>query len=666
MSAGFTQAYLPDMQKRQLCLDLLHDLGVKNVTEKHDGELHHSCQLPGNAHPNGDKHPSASLNWRKLTFNCLTADTVIKTYDGEFPISELAGKTARLLDGKGQWVDAPVKHYGQDRIYRVTLSRNGVRRVVETTADHRWYVRKRGAYQRGKTTDLVVTSTLELKPEHRIPSIWPMTRTGRVFISPIGVMAGFIFGDGAETPSGARANFYGPKDDAMTPYFTANGLGVRSYGRQSMTYSGLPRSWKRLPTLDEGLSYLWGWLAGYFAADGCVAADGHSTLACASEATLRFVVTLCDRLGIATYTLSGRERVGLPSARSAEELSSIYTLSFRGSTLIPEFFLIPAHRARYEAAQQHRRYERTHWWVTSVEETDRVEDVYCAEVPTTHSFVLEGNILTGNCFGCGQSGGLLWFIAFCRGDTDVQESRRWLEDRTSTSQYDVGAVLELLRSIANYKPDAPQSIPNYHLSLLETWKTDEPHPYLTEGIPELGFKGREIPESTLEEFCIGYDFDDERIIIPMFFRGKLVGWQGRRIDPDIEPKYKNSPDAPRARILYNYNPKAETAIVVESPMSVLRHYHHQPHLTATFGAKITDEQLSLLHNKNKVILWLDNDPAGWSATRVTARKLRPYTSVWVVASPYDADPADLTDEVVDDLITRAVPAVVWNPPVVSK
>ena len=36
--------------------------------------------------------------------------------------------------------------------------------------------------------------------------------------------------------------------------------------------------------------------------------------------------------------------------------------------------------------------------VTNIEITDDVETVYCAEVPETHSFVINGNILTGNCW----------------------------------------------------------------------------------------------------------------------------------------------------------------------------------------------------------------------------------------------------------------------------
>src|SRR5690606_21558310 len=40
---------------------------------------------------------------------------------------------------------------------------------------------------------------------------------------------------------------------------------------------------------------------------------------------------------------------------------------------------------------------RYNWRIVSVEETDLVEEVFCATVDGTHSFVLEDNILTGNC-----------------------------------------------------------------------------------------------------------------------------------------------------------------------------------------------------------------------------------------------------------------------------
>ena len=46
----------------------------------------------------------------------------------------------------------------------------------------------------------------------------------------------------------------------------------------------------------------------------------------------------------------------------------------------------------------------------AVEQTDRVEEVFCAEVEDGHAFTLADNILTGNCFGCGVGGDVIKFV----------------------------------------------------------------------------------------------------------------------------------------------------------------------------------------------------------------------------------------------------------------
>jgi DNA primase len=92
---------------------------------------------------------------------------------------------------------------------------------------------------------------------------------------------------------------------------------------------------------------------------------------------------------------------------------------------------------------------------------------------------------------------------------------------------------------------------------------------------------------------------------------QLVGWQARRLDGG-KPKYKNSPDFPKDTTLFNYDYLRDTVVIVESPMSVMRHWHHMPYVEATFGAAITNEQLRLISKHPKVILFLDNDKAGWS------------------------------------------------------
>lgn len=655
----FEAVLLPDDIKRDLCFGLLEEFGAHSISENHH-ELVHGCMVSPEKHNDQERNPTASLNWDTLTFNCLSADTIVKTYDGERRIGDLAGQTVEILDGDGNWTKAPIKHYGRDRLYRVTLTRNGVRREVYTTANHRWYVRSQGVYKAGRTTGLTETTTADLQPKQRIPSVWPDRRTGRLTVSPTGVMAGFVYGDGSVTEWGSVANFVGSKDAALESYF--GGHEILDYGTVRKVGVGLPRSWKTsTPALDEGYSYLYGWLAGYFAADGCVADDGHATLSCANKQTLDFVVTLCDRLGVATYTLNSRSRVGF----EGREPSDIHTLSFRNSTLTPEFFLVPAHRDRYERAQQTRRYERTHWWVSSVEETDRFEDVYCAEVETTQSFVLAGNILTGNCLGCQKSGGILWFISEMR-LTSTAEAMDWLNEQTGLGgrEVDITALMRYLDALYSPQRRDRVPIPQYGRQVLDAWA--KIHPYLTDPISE-GGRGIQVQTAIdlgfgyAEEYPTGHGNTSERIVLPHFWKGKLVGWQTRRMCDDGSPKYLSSPDFPKDQTIYNYQPREERAVVMEAMLSVASKTH-LAHSEATFGAKVTDTQLTLLAKHPVLILFMDNDRAGWDATERIGTELGRSSIVMVVDNPYAADPADITDEDFSALLRKLTPFAVWRRP----
>lgn len=278
--------------------------------------------------------------------------------------------------------------------------------------------------------------------------------------------------------------------------------------------------------------------------------------------------------------------------------------------------------------------------------------------------------LTYNCFGCGSSGGLLWFIGLCRG-LDTDEARDWLGSRTGFGQsvMDLSVLLDMLTKIYE-RSSGKMPIPSFDATMIEPWTDWEaPHPYLTTSgrIPGTRIYGRGVPLATVEHFRVGYAdeyFDgSERIVIPLFWRGQLVGWQARRLPGQQgKDKYRNSPDFPRDRTLYNYDPQQKELLLVESPMSVLRHFHHVPQMTATFGAKVTEQQIQLCDRFSRVLLWFDNDEAGWNATKKVGDALNRYAPVWVVDSPWAADPGDMDDATVEELLTRLVPFSVWEPP----
>lgn len=647
---------LPDAEKERLCLDLLQEFGAEVSRSNDKGELIHSCVLPFGLHANGDRNPSASLNYKTLTYNCLAGETVVKTFDGERTLKDLAGGTHLLLDGKGRWVKSEVRSFGVQSLRKITLSRNGIKKVIYATPDHRWLTRPVG-----RLSALVERTTDELVPRMRIPSVWTQQRAGRLIPSPFGVAQGFVYGDGTVCDTGAIANFCGEKDRALLPFFAGLPVGRASNGSPQIR-RGLPRSWKlELPSLDSGSSFLYGWLAGYVAADGSVSESGDVTLASSRRSNLEHVVAVCDRIGVATYGISEQVREGYGAKDS-----SIFTLRFRASAFTEDFFVIEQHRDRWATGQRTRQYDRTHWWVSSVEETDRIEEVYCAIVPTTHSFVLEGSILTGNCYGCG-GGGLLWFIATCRG-TSSTEARKWLGDQTGmgADEQSLGSLLDVLDAIYGAKgKHSAATVPKMDLRVLGPYL--KIHPYMTDE--------RHCDPEILQRFLVGYgEFrtnigtPDEpiwvtspRIVIPHIWRGDLVGWQSRRLIDDGTPKYVNTPDFPKDTTIYNYDGAFEPTVVVESTMSVLRHSKNH-RMVATFGASVTPSQIRLLGRADRAILWFDNDEAGWKATEEVGQALSDYTTVYAVESPWAADAGDLPSDEVQRLISSAVPFSIWNRP----
>jgi hypothetical protein len=334
---------------------------------------------------------------------CLSGDTLILTRNGEVPIEEVAGTRQFVLTGEGFdrkagfWIEAEIRSFGEQPLWKITLTRNQRKKIIRATANHRWFVRSgpQRSQHREVTTDL-------LRPGYRLSFLLPKSGLDDVVPSPLGIAHGVVFGDGNELkwPTGraTEIKLWGEKDVQLLRYFpesirtkpckTPNGvLGIR--------VSGLPAGWKTYPDIEQdGPDYLYGWLAGYFAADGDVSKQGQVTLTSSRREHLEFAQVLAHRLGIATFGIRTKMRRGYLS-----EPGPIHSLEFVGSTLRSSFFLIHKHRSRYDTRDYG--FERLGWVVQSIEPIADVEEVFCAVVPSTASFVLSDYIWTHNC-GSGQ------------------------------------------------------------------------------------------------------------------------------------------------------------------------------------------------------------------------------------------------------------------------
>ncbi len=642
-----------------------------------------------------EKSPSFNVRPGK-GYHCLAGDTGVITWDGVRPISELAGGVHRILGADAQWHDAPFRSFGVQRLWKLTVTRNRQVKELFATDEHRWFVRS--GKDRSSRREVL---TKALKPGDRLAHVYPRSRIGMTRLSPFGVAHGFTFGDGTRDKRGSRALICPPKDEAMLKWFPNS---ATTASGPNLLVLDLPGFFKELPSIEESAPYLLGWLAGYFAADGCVAADGTVMLNSASRTNLEFVRTLCTRLGIGSYGLTTQLREGFPG----REPSEVHRVHLVNDDLPEDFFLVPEHRDRFAAAQK--KYARRGWVVQSVEETDRVEEVFCAEVEQGHAFVLEDNILTGNCFGCGEGGDVIDFLMKHDG-LPFNQAVEYLADRT-------GIQLRYTEGDDNRAPrdrmprqrliEANRRAQEFYAGHLTTPGALQARTFLSE---------RGFDKESAEHFGLGFaprdgdalykhlrqaGFSDAELVTAGLcavgnsghydrFRGRLlwpirdttrdtIGFGARRIfdDDRIEAKYLNTPETPvykKSQVLYGIDlarreiARTSQAVVVEGYTDVMAcHLAGVTTAVASCGTAFGEEHgkvlRRLLHDheefRGEIIFTFDGDEAGQKAAlKVFDGDQRFVSQTYVAVEPDGLDPCDLRiksgDAAVRELVARRVP-----------
>lgn len=320
--------------------------------------------------------------------NCLAHDTEIITRDGTRKIGEVAGTTQTLLTKGGVWVDAPIRSFGVQRVYKITLSRQGDEKVIYATAGHRWFVKDSRKAMRDLGFQELTTSEL-LPGFHRLQYVFGQGLKNTK-PSPFGIAHGVAFGDGSTTLGEGNANslvLCGEKKRELLRYFHGCPVTESQHG---LRISNLPNAFKKRPDIHENKGYLFGWLAGYFSADGSVSKSGQATISSVDLENLKFVRDVCYVLGIGTYSINSEERVSNLTNRPHK----MYRLCLMRDTLNEQFFLLEEHRKRFQENQEA---VVRHWNIDSVEDTGEEQEVFCATVDGYGCFSLADNILTGNC-----------------------------------------------------------------------------------------------------------------------------------------------------------------------------------------------------------------------------------------------------------------------------
>lgn len=319
--------------------------------------------------------------------NCFRYSTKVLTRQGWKQIGDLAGKNVEIVTKNGKWVSAPFKSYGKQKLMKTVFEdKRGNVFEIYSTPSHRWFVLDRNH-------NSVETLTENFKIGDKVPVV--RGKNSSKEISPQGVHHGLVFGDGSCNGYESFIDLIDNTYDECKHYFSLNRISWNNpENARHVRYAGMPNYYKQLPDINETKQYLSGFLAGWIAADGSVNKNnGRIRLFNCKKDVLEFARDIAAVLGYRTSE-PYLERDHNPFDSECES-SELWSITFYNSDNPHHLIIRNDHRSKLDTFER----DYNNWAkVISNEFTDIEEEVYCAEVPETHSFVIEGNILTGNCW----------------------------------------------------------------------------------------------------------------------------------------------------------------------------------------------------------------------------------------------------------------------------
>lgn len=574
-------------------------LGVDGVVR--GNELVAACPAHYDRTGKVDANPSWSISLTKGMHHCLGGETLVGTKNGRVPIRDLNGKKVELLTSDG-WVASTVRDFGVQRLWDVVIQRNGVRKTIRATPEHRWFTRSKSLRVTYKTE----RTTRDLRPGHTLMSATPAPLEG-LSMSPDGIRAGFIFGDGTRNKKTGKSLVVPHtvhKKNAVEELFPDGAYGYHL-------------GWRSLPSLGESPEFLYGWLAGYFAADGCVDKNGLPKISSASKENLEFVKDVCWRLGLVTHGIVSQVRDAVVPGGRVYKDHELFSLALGRRSFPAEFYLLSHHRDRHRAGS----YERLRWRVVEVIPREVEETVYCAEVPGLHEFVLDDYILTGNCFSCGYKGSLASLVEYLTGETLVED----LSERRAA----MGEIIDSLGSIEDQMQRMGRSSRGLPENALKVFSRP----------PEGALLSRQVSAPACKNMEALWDGrSDSWVLVIRSATGALLGWQ---VKGTRTRDFRNFPTGvQKSRSLYGFAHAASSdfVVVVESPLDAVRLTTHRIPAVATYGASVSTEQIRLLSSQwQLVISAFDNDAAGKKATKTL---INSPTALNLCVMPYTDDSKD--------------------------
>lgn len=277
-------------------------------------------------------------------YNCFKADTKFWTSEGLKSFQDFQDGEAVIVRGNKKWVNATVKCFGEQKLWKLTIQKESVQDVIYTTEGHRWLIKQEG----NDKYDFKVKTTSELETNWELQSFAKRTNFRDMEICPTGKQHGTIFGNSF-------------KDLELNNCETCS-----------------PSIWKNLPSLTMNKEYLLGFLSGWFASNGYMNENSNMSLSNNNIKVLEAARDIFFKLDITCGPI--------------ESYNSSYHMSINMENIPEKFFFKDSHVKLYTYTSK-----INHWKVVNVEPTDIIEHVWCVVEPEHEEFTLENGILTKNC-----------------------------------------------------------------------------------------------------------------------------------------------------------------------------------------------------------------------------------------------------------------------------
>lgn len=338
----------------------------KDVLEAHEAGIIHQHDM--------DYMAQNALN------NCFSGDTKLITNLGVKRFDEFYdGDIIQVKDKDGVWRSATVKTYGKQKMYDITFKTPKTKKTITCTDNHRWIL-KDGSV----TTNLKVGDELYLLSDSRADIDQGSLEECIAFAF------GFIIGDGCDISNsiGVKARLCGDKTK-YKDIFTKAGYQIcavnnsddinvynkKEYSKQ-MFLSNF--AW-RIMSLKQKIALF----NGYYAADGKKNANEIST----SDKRIALMIEEISSLA-GYYISSAKEEIRNTNFKKDAYLKTYHFVISQPSNLAWKVEgIVPHFNKKYKDNRRENSFKTCNTPIVA----------WCVEEPITHSFTLDGGIVTGNC-----------------------------------------------------------------------------------------------------------------------------------------------------------------------------------------------------------------------------------------------------------------------------